>query len=273
MSYPRYKRMPYRGYDIDEDGLKGAYIAMKAEGIFITGTDTEVGKTLVAAGLVAALKEQGIDVGVMKPLESGVPCFESAPIPQDAMTLKEIAGTGDDLTEINPYCFQAPLAPGIAAEQAGVEIDLKRIKKVYGGLKKRHQFMVVEGAGGLLVPIAPGVLLPALIKLLGLPVIVVARSGLGTINHTLLTLSYCQKEGLEVAGFIISKSNPDVTPAEAGNPHIIAQFSNVPFLGTIPYLRDHAGIKGNRTFLAQIFTEHIDIAGLLKQLGLTSKPQ
>jgi dethiobiotin synthetase len=248
--------------------LKGAYIAMKAEGIFIIGTDTGVGKTLVACGLIAALREQGIDVGVMKPLESGAPCFESAPIPQDALTLKEIAGTGDDLGEINPYCFQAPLAPGMAAEQAGVEIDLKRIKKVYDRLKGRHQFMVVEGAGGLLVPIAEKVLLPELIRLLGLPIIVVARSGLGTINHTLLTLSYCQQQGLACAGFIISKANQDADPSEAGNPQVIEQYSNVPFLGTVPYLRDHARIKGNRAFLAQIFNEHIDIAGLLKRLDL-----
>jgi dethiobiotin synthetase len=247
-------------------------MSKQAEGIFIIGTDTEVGKTLVACGLVAALKERGIDVGVMKPLESGAPCFESAPMPQDALALKETAGVNDDLDQINPYCFPALLAPGIAAEQAGIEIDLQRIKRAYEGLKRRHQFMVLEGAGGLLVPIAKGVLLPALIKLLGLPIIVVARSGLGTINHTLLTLSYCQQQGLECAGFIISKATPDAEPSEATNPQVIAQFSKVPCLGTVPYLRDHARIKGNRAFLAQIFTEHIDIEGLLKQLGLTSKP-
>jgi len=240
-----------------------------SEGIFIIGTDTGVGKTLVACGLIAALKERGINIGVMKPLESGAPCFASAPMPQDALTLKEIAGASDDLAEINPYCFQPPVAPGIAAEQAGIEIDLKRIKRSYDGLKQRHQFMVVEGAGGLLVPIAKGVLLPELIKLLKLPVIVVARSGLGTINHTLLTLSYCQQQGLACAGFIISKASQDADPSEASNPQVIAQYSNVPFLGTVPYLRDHARITGNRAFLAQIFNEHIDVAGLLKRLDLT----
>ena len=94
-----------------------------------------MGKTLVACGLVAALKERGIDVGVMKPLESGAPCFESAPMPQDALTLKEIAGINDDLDQINPYCFSNPVAPGIAAEQAGIEIDLQRIKGIYEELK------------------------------------------------------------------------------------------------------------------------------------------
>ena len=240
-----------------------------ADGVFITGTDTEVGKTLIAAGLVVALQDQGIDVGVMKPLESGAPCFESTPIPQDAFYLKEIAGVQDDLELINPYCFQPPLAPGVAAEKEGVVIDLQRIKGAYEELKGRHQFMVVEGAGGLLVPIAKGTLLPELIKLLGLPLLVVARSSLGTINHTLLTLSCCQREGLDVKGLIISKSTPDADPAEASNPQVITQFSGVPVLGSFPYLRDCAGVKGNRAFLVQIFTQHIDMKGLLKRLNLT----
>jgi dethiobiotin synthetase len=242
---------------------------MKADGIFITGTDTGVGKTLIAAGLVAALKDQGIDVGVMKPLESGAPSFGSAPIPRDALYLKEISGVHDDLDLINPYCFQAPLAPGVAAEKEGVEVDLQRVKVQYDELKGSHQFMVVEGAGGLLVPIAQGVLLPVLIKLLGLPLLVVARSSLGTINHTLLSLFYCQQEGLDVVGLIMSKSTPDADPSEASNAHVVAQFSEVPLLGSFPYLRDYAGVKENRAFLAQIFTEHIDMEKLLKGLGLT----
>ena len=240
-----------------------------AQGIFITGTDTGVGKTLIAAGLVAALKELGIDVGVMKPLESGAPSFGSAPIPRDALYLKEIAGVRDDLNLINSYCFQAPLAPGVAAEKEGVEVDLKRIKVQYEKLKGRHEFMVVEGAGGLLVPIAQGALLPELIKLLNLPLLLVARSSLGTINHILLSLFYCQQEGLEVKGLIMSKSTPDAEPSEASNAHVVARFSEVPVLGSFPYLRDYAGVKGNRAFLAQIFTEHIDMMTLRMRLGLT----
>jgi dethiobiotin synthetase len=241
---------------------------MGADGIFITGTDTEVGKTLIAAGLVVALQDRGIDVGVMKPLESGALCFESAPIPRDAFYLKEIAGVQDDLDLINPYCFQAPLAPGVAAEQEGVEVDLQRIKEAYEELKGRHQFMVVEGAGGLLVPIAKGTLLPELIKVLDLPLFLVARSSLGTINHALLSLLYCQREGLEVVGIVINKSTPDADPAEESNPQYITQFGETPVWGSFPYLRDYAGVKGNRGFLTQLFTQHIDMKGLLKRLGL-----
>jgi dethiobiotin synthetase len=243
-------------------------MSVRADGVFITGTDTGVGKTLIAAGLVTALKEQGIDVGVMKPLESGAPPFGSVPIPRDALYLKEIAGVHDDLDLINPYCFQAPLAPSIAAEKEGVEVDLQKIQVQYEELKGRHQFMVVEGAGGMLVPIAQGVLLPELIKLLGLPLLLVARSSLGTINHTLLSLFYCQEEGLEVMGLIMSKSTPDADPSEASNAQVVAQFSGVPVLGSFPYLRDYAGVKENRAFLAQLFTEHIDMEKLLQGLGL-----
>ena len=245
-------------------------MSKKADGIFITGTDTEVGKTLIAAGLVVALQDQGIDVGVMKPLESGAPCFESAPIPRDAFYLKEIAGIQDDLDLINPYCFQAPLAPGVAAEREGVEVDLQRIKGAYEELKGRHQFMVVEGAGGLLVPIAKGTLLPELIKLLDLPLLVVARPTLGTINHTLLTLSYCHGEDLDVVGMVINQSTPDADPAADSNPRLIAQFSRATVWGSFPYLRDYAGVKGNRDFLTQLFTKHIDMQGLLQRLGLSS---
>ena len=244
-------------------------MSRRAKGVFITGTDTYVGKTLIAAGLVAVLKELGIDVGVMKPLESGAACFESTPIPSDTLCLREIAGVHDDLDLINPYCFQPPLAPGVAAEQAGVEVDLTRIKQQFEKLKGRHQFMVVEGAGGLLVPIARGVLMPELIRLLGLPVLLVARSSLGTINHTLLTLSYCQKEGIGVIGFIFSKSTPNTDPSETSNPQVIAQFNTVPFLGQFPYVKGYADIKGNKALLAEVFAQHTDIKGLLKGLGLT----
>ena len=244
-------------------------MSMGANGIFITGTDTGVGKTLIAAGLVVALQDQGIDVGVMKPLESGALCFESAPIPRDAFYLREIAGVQDDLELVNPYCFRPPLAPGVAAEQEGVEVDLQRIKGAYEALKERHQFMVVEGAGGLLVPIAKGILLPELIKVLDLPLLLVARSSLGTINHTLLSIAYCQQEGLEVMGTVINKSTLVADPAEEGNPHYITQFGKTSVWGTFPYLRDYAGVKGNRDFLAQLFTQHIDIEGILKRIDLS----
>ncbi len=237
-------------------------------GIVVTGTDTGVGKTIIAAGLVTSLQDKGIDVGVMKPLESGAPSFESAPIPKDALYLKEISGVQDDLDLINPYCFKDLLAPGVAAQREGREVDLQGIKGLYEELKGRHAFMVVEGVGGLLVPVAKGALLPQLIKLLDLPLLLVARSSLGTINHTLLSLFYCAQAGLDVAGLIMNKATPDVDLSEESNFQTIAQFTEVPLLGSFPYLGDYSGVKVNRDFLAQIFTQHIDVGVLLHGLGL-----
>lgn len=239
-----------------------------ASGLFVTGTDTAVGKTLVAAGLVALLKERGFDVGVMKPLESGAPSFGSTPIPRDAVYLKEIAGVNDDLSLINPYCFHSPLAPAVAAKREGVKVDLERIASAFAQLNGLHPIMVVEGAGGLLVPIAEGRLLPDLIKMLQLPILVVARSTLGTINHTLLTLEYCRREMIPVLGVILSKSTPDPDPSEEENAELIATIGCIPVLGTIPYLRDCAGVKGNRTFLSEIIVQHIDTKKLFAALGL-----
>jgi dethiobiotin synthetase len=237
-------------------------------GILVAGTDTGVGKTIIAAGLVASLQNKGIDVGVMKPLESGAPSFESTPIPRDAFYLKEISGVRDDMDVINPYCFKDPLAPGVAAPKEGVEIDLKRIKGCYEELNGHHEFMVVEGVGGLLVPITNETLFPQLIKLLNLPLLLVARSSLGTINHTLLSLFYCVHEGIDVVGLIINKVAPDVDPSEASSPHIIAQFTKIPLLGSFPYLGDYAGVKDYKDFLAQIFIQHIDMEILFQGLGL-----
>lgn len=237
-------------------------------GVVVIGTDTGVGKTIIAAGLVVSLQDQGMDVGVMKPLESGALSFESALIPRDALYLKELSGVRDDLDLINPYCFRDPVAPGVGAEREGVEIDLGRIKELYGELRDRHDFMVIEGVGGLLVPVAKGALLPDLIKLLDLPLLLVARSSLGTINHTLLSLFYCTQEGLDVIGLIMNKTNPDMDPSEASNPDAIAQFTEVPVLGTFPYLGDYAGVKENRDFLAQLFIHHIDVGVLLHRLSL-----
>lgn len=202
----------------------------------MVGTDTGVGKTLLSSLLCVSLRERGIDVGVMKPIETGVPSYNGVKVPQDASQLKAASGTLDPLELICPYCFEEPLAPAEAARREGVEVDLQRIPGAFEELKRRHDFLVVEGVGGLLVPITPKALLPELIKAMGLDVVVVGRSGLGTINHTLLTLLYCQREGIGVRGFVLNRAVPQTDPSEGGNPFWIEAFSGVPHLGTLPYL-------------------------------------
>jgi len=129
---------------------------MSTKGFFITGTDTGVGKTFVTAGIAAVLKEKGIDVGVMKPVETGCNEKSGKLEPQDAISLKNAAGVNDDIDLINPYRFKAALAPSIASKLEGKVVDLNRIKECYEVLLSKHQLMLVEGAGGVLVPLNEG---------------------------------------------------------------------------------------------------------------------
>ncbi len=144
-------------------------------GLFVTGTDTGVGKTEVACALLAAARDAGLDVGAMKPAQSGVTPGEAS----DAVRLRQAAGSADPLELVCPYQFEAPLAPAVAARLAGAEISLPRILEAARALAERHAALVVEGAGGLLVPLTPRQTFADLAVALGLPVLVVARAGLG----------------------------------------------------------------------------------------------
>lgn len=149
------------------------------KGFFITGTDTEVGKTIVTAALGLCLKQEGYDIGVMKPIQcSG----------DDAEFLKNTLDVSDPLEEINPYYTDEPLSPHIAFERANKEIHREEIIERYEQLKGNHDITLVEGAGGLLVPIQKDYCMIDLIEDLDLEVVIVSRLGLGTINHTLLTI-------------------------------------------------------------------------------------
>ena len=163
---------------------------------FVTGTDTGVGKTFVAAGIVRALRRRGIDVGVMKPVASGV----VRGVSRDAVLLKEAAGVRDSLQFINPIGLEPPLAPSVAARVSKSPIDLRRVWFAYGTLAARHDCMVVEGVGGLMVPIKDRYPVAAMAKALGLPIVIVTRPTLGTINHTALTVHAARSHGLEVIG-------------------------------------------------------------------------
>jgi len=204
------------------------------QGIFITGTDTGVGKTYVAAGIAAALKARGINVGVMKPAESGCRMRGGRPIPADALRLLKASGARDSLSLVNPYAFRHALAPSVAAELECRRIDPDKILKACNTLAERHEFMIVEGAGGIMAPLSEDYLFLDLAEELGLPVVIVARPGLGAINHTLLTISVLQARIIPIAGVVINHSEdrkPDL--ATRTNPIIIEKISGVPVLGVV----------------------------------------
>lgn len=213
---------------------------MTRRGYFITGTDTGVGKTFVARAIAGALARNGVDVGVMKPVESGCATRNGGLVAADALALKEAAGADDPIDAINPHKFAAPLAPNVAARLEGKEIDLLIIKKLYGELSARHDLMIVEGAGGLLSPVTDSESAADLAALLGLPLIVVAPSTLGCVNHTLLTLQAAKEANLSVLGVILNHPTPP-DPADRStqyNLEEIKRLAGVPVLGEVPYLED-----------------------------------
>jgi len=182
-------------------------------GLFVTGTDTGVGKTVVTCALARGLRAAGVDVGVMKPVETGVP----AAGPEDARALRDAGGVEDPIELICPLRFGLPAAPLVAARAEGREPSLAAIREAFAALAKRHALMLVEGAGGLLVPFDERTDMADLARALDLPVLIVARTALGTINHTRLTLEAADARGLDVLGVVLSHAQGRLSAADAEN--------------------------------------------------------
>lgn len=199
----------------------------RAGGLFVTGTDTGVGKTWVACRLAEAWTARGLKVGVFKPAESGGGA--------DAEALIRASGRGLPLALVRPYAFRRPLAPGVAAAQEGRRISLARIKRAYATLRGQGDRMLVEGAGGLLVPYGPGLDGAGLAKALRLPLLVVARARLGTINHSLLTLEAARRRGLQVAAVVLNGPRERRDPSIRGNAAVIRRLGRVKVLGPLPW--------------------------------------
>jgi dethiobiotin synthetase len=191
-------------------------------GYFVTGTDTGVGKTWVACRLAELARAKGLRCGVLKPAESGTG--------GDAAKLLKASGCPLPLSLVRPYAFKAPLAPAVAAAQEHRRLSLGRVLKAFKAVQEASDFMLVEGAGGLLVPYAPGLDGAGLAKALGLPLLIVARRGLGTINHSLLTLEAARRRGLKVAALVLSG------PAAKGDPSVRTNGRTIAKLGRVAVL-------------------------------------
>lgn len=211
-------------------------------GLFVTATDTGVGKTVVSALLIRGMRRRGFRTGAMKPAETGCPEVGGRLVPQDGELLREMAEMDEPLDVVVPERFAPPLAPLVAARVEGRSVDLKRIIGTFGRLRAAHDMMVVEGAGGLLVPFAEtgtGIYYVAdLVRDLGLPLVVVARPGLGTLNHTLLTVREALREGLAVKGVVINYAQEAAGGlAERTNAAVLEEILRpVPLLGVVPHL-------------------------------------
>lgn len=211
----------------------------KNKGVFVTATDTSVGKTTVAAGLVGFLKKQGLDVGVMKPVASGaIECDTGKLISQDAEMLVKFAACSDPWEWVNPYCLAAAVTPSLAARIEGVTIRFDKIREAYQGIIERHDFVVVEGAGGVMSPVFENLVVADLIRALNLPALIVSRSGLGTINHTIMTSECLRMRQVPVLGFLLNRFPKNPNLAESTNAEIIATVGGLTHLGSIPEMGD-----------------------------------
>lgn len=229
------------------------------KGIFITGTDTGVGKTLVACGLAALLRAWGYRVGVMKPAETGCAERDGKLFPEDAASLKSASGSEEPLETICPYRFPEPLAPSMAAARASVEIDIAQIQSRYREISEKNDITLVEGAGGLLVPILPSYTYADLAKVLKLPVIVVAANRLGVINHLLLTLEHASCRGLFVLGYVLNRTEAEPSLAAETNAEALFALTSVPCLGEIPHIRD---LEAKRSALDRLLAEQLDLRSI-----------
>ncbi len=205
-------------------------------GLFVTGTDTEVGKTLITAGLAAALRARGIDVGVMKPIETGCPKRRGRLVPSDSLILREASRSRDSMDLINPYRFWEPLAPMVAAERAGQVVEIGEVYARFGALARRHRVVLVEAAGGLMVPLGERVTFLDLAALLRLPLVVVIGSRLGAINHARLTVDAALHARLPLAGAILNHTRKERSLASRTNLLTLRRFIPVPVVAEIPYL-------------------------------------
>jgi dethiobiotin synthetase len=204
--------------------------------VLLTATDTGVGKTFVACGIARALRAAEFDVGVSKPFASGAVVSGGRRTHGDVEALMRAAGSRDPFEIVCPCLFRDPLAPSVAAPREGARVDLARAARAVREIARRHDVTVVEGAGGLLAPLTRRVTVADFARRLGLPVLVVARPALGTLNHTRLTVEAARARGLAVLGVVVNHARPGRRGlAERTNTAALRGWCGAPVLGEIPH--------------------------------------
>jgi dethiobiotin synthetase len=208
-----------------------------AKGLFITGTDTGIGKTEVTLGLMAALQRHGRSVLGMKPIAAGCTDTAAGLRNEDAERIRAQASFQHHYEEVNPYAFAPPIAPHIAAEQCGTSITLDPIDRAYQRLAANADWVLVEGAGGWRVPLGPDLTLADLPKALELPVLLVVGLRLGCLNHALLSAESIIASGLPLAGWAASHVDPEMAAADANLDTLRARLP-APCIGVLPWLAE-----------------------------------
>ena len=240
--------------------------------LLVTGTDTGVGKTLVSAAIAAALGARGARVAVAKPIETGCALVAGTRYPEDAVTLAAAAATTDPLEVVCPYRFADPLAPMLAAAREGTTIDVATLLGTLAARAAAADVLLIEGAGGLLVPLTATTTYADVARALDASVLLVVGSRLGAINHARLSLEALAARGLCVVGYVVNRLAPDGDPAAETNAALLRSLTSVRCLGELPRLadasatlralRDGTGAAAARGRLAALARAHLDLDAL-----------
>ena len=204
-------------------------------GIFITGTSTGVGKTTVAAGLAWALRKRRIDVGVMKPFATANRVFSKKYRSEDTAILAKASQVNDPDAELNPFFYSIACSPLVASKlKREPPVSIQRALQTLQNLGKKHDFLIAEGIGGIMVPLTESESVASFAKLTQLPLLIVSTSELGTLNHTLLTVMACREFGLNIRGIIMNKVSKKYNTVEEKTVEVIERLTDVKVLAVLP---------------------------------------
>jgi dethiobiotin synthetase len=221
------------------------------KGLFVTGTDTNIGKTFIACAITRVLKDYGIDVGVMKPFATSHKRCSSKFCSEDAWRLSRAAKVSDLDDLINPYFYKIGTAPFLAATMSRKPSpNLRSTVEKLRMLSRQHEFLVVEGIGGVMVPISRKETVLDFIKMTGLPAIIVTSPKLGTINHTLLTFQACRRSNILVHAIIINKNPEKPSKVQDRIPSLLSELTGVKRVIEIPRIRNNYSLKNIEKIIA-----------------------
>jgi len=234
--------------------------------ILITGTDTGVGKTVVTAGLAGALRARGINAGVMKPVASGCTVAGGEIISPDTDFLRAATGVTEPDFMVTPVMLEPPVAPSVAARMGATPFTFAQIREGLVDLLERHPVVLMEGVGGFLVPVTDEMLMSDIAEKLRASVLIVARPGLGTINHTLLTIEAVQMRELRLAGVVFCQTREDERDASTGtNVAEIEHISGAYMFGTLPFDPTISVEQCRVGALVELVEEHLDVEGFIRR--------
>jgi len=225
--------------------------------LFITGTDTDIGKTYVTAGLAVTLRKMDIDVGIMKPFAAGIPQKKGLKS-EDVEILSQAAQVSDPEDLMNPQFFKMAASPYTASKNLKVKVKVKSILSSFKKLSKLHSMLLVEGMGGIMTPILKNYFVTNLIKDMKIPTVIVTRTRVGTVNHTIMTCKMCEKYKIPIKGIIINNFDSDGYQVKTLK-RDLQSLTGVPILGTIPFIDNLSDDS-----LYRNFKKNVDMNSLIK---------